>query len=146
MLSSSLKMVSEFYWFVRKYWVVFWFTNVIFWPFKIDMHGEMGPLTFSYATPRDYPFLKNSNFPEFRSTLTYIVSFFLEHEVYYSIIFLCIFWPLRHIMPHSFADDPKWFERLQIYLTWVALNPWGICATPIIIYQELEDASIFKSI
>ena len=49
-------------------------------------------------------------------------------------------------MPHSLAEDPKWFERLQIYLTWDALNPCGIWATPIIICQELEDASIFKSI
>ena len=112
----------------------------------MEIQGEIGPFTFSYATPNDKPFLINSNLPEFRSTLTYIISFFLEHEVYYSIIFLWIFCPLKHIIPHSFADDPRWFERLQIYFTYVTFNPYGIYATPIIIYHEFEDASIFKSI
>ena len=82
-------------------------TSVIFWPFNREMQGEIGPLTFSYAIPRDTPFLVYSRQPVLRSTFRPMTSPFLELVVYYSTMFLWIFWPLRHIMPHSLGEDPR---------------------------------------
>ena len=138
-------------WFLmRLLWLgIFFFpelTRLIFYPLSKLMHGETGPFKFSNAIPIDKPFLVNSSLPLFRSTTTPMISPFREGVVKFSIIFLWIFWPLRHVIPHSDYEEPRWDDRLLMDCTYWTGRPVGIYATPTMICHELEDASIFKSI